>query len=220
MSIKSEQAEARAAKRAYAIAMAKTQLEMLPVNADMNNPQTESKYASHAALDRVLRPIYTANGFSVSFNTTDSAKPDHVKVLCDVTHVEGHERQFSLDVPADGKGAEGIDVMTKTHAAVSAVSVGIRALLRMVFNIVIERHQDDDGNAAGQRPAANDAAPPAPGAISHAQAAEIRAELGRRVVVPAAFLQWAGVSRIADIPAEKFDSCMRAIGNFKLRAAA
>lgn len=220
MSVKTEQAEARAAKRAWAVAMAKTQLEMSPVCADMNNPQTESKYASHAALDRVLRPIYTANGFSLSFNTTDSAKPDHVKMLCDVTHVEGFEKQFSLDIPADGKGAEGIDVMTKTHATVSAVSIGIRALLRMIFNIVVERRQDDDGNAAGQRPAANDAAPPPPGAISHEQATEIRAELGRRIVTPAAFLQWAGVNRIADIPAEKFDSCIRAIANFKLRSAA
>ena len=224
MSIKSEEA-ARAAKRAYAVAMTKSQLEISPICADMNNPMTESKYASHAALDRVLRPIYTANGFSLSFNTGDGAPPNHVRVLCDVAHVDGFEKQFHIDIPADGKGAEGIDVMTKTHAAVSAVSIGIRALLRMIFNIVIERREDDDGNAAGRRPQTSAAPQPAPpGSISPEQAAEIRAELGRRVVRAEAFFGWASlrfgpVDRIEHLPSDGFNSCIAAIQNFKLKAA-
>jgi len=219
MTVKTEQAEARAAKRAFAVAMTKAQMEMAPVNADANNPLTQSSYASHQALDRVLRPIYTANGFSLCFNTGDGAPVNHTRVLCDVSHVDGHEKQFHIDIPADGKGVEGIDVMTKTHAAVSAVSIGIRALLRMIFNIVIERKSDDDGNAAGAALSSTIVAPPAPGAISHEQASQIRTELNSRVVVPTAFLQWARVARVEDIPAERFDSCIAAIGNFKKKAA-
>lgn len=219
MSVKTEQAEARAAKRAFAVAMTKAQLEISPVNADADNAQTQSKFASHAALDRVLRPIYTANGFSLSFNTGDGAPLNHVRVLCDVAHIEGHEKQFHIDIPADGKGVEGIDVMTKTHAAVSAVSIGIRALLRMVFNIVIARKEDDDGNAAGAAPWSSNVAPPAPGAISHEQAGQIYDDLNSRVVSRVAFLQWAHVARIEDIPAERFESCIAAIGNFKKKAA-
>ncbi len=50
-------------------------------------------------------------------------------------------------MPADGKGAKGGDVMTKTHATGSAVSYGRRYLMGMIFNLaVISR--DDDGNAA------------------------------------------------------------------------
>lgn len=219
MTAKTAHAQAIDAKRAFAIAMTKAQLEMGPVNADANNPQTQSTYASHQGLDRVLRPIYTANGFSLCFNTGDGAPENHVRVLCDVTHVGGYEKQFRIDVPADGKGVEGIDVMTKTHAAVSAVSIGIRALLRMIFNIVIERKSDDDGNAAGAVPSARHAAPPAPGCISNYQAEQIRAELDRRIVSRIAFLQWAGKERVEDIPLERFESCIAAIGNFKLKAA-
>lgn len=223
MSIKSEEA-ARAAKRAYAVALAKAQLEISPISADMYNLQTESKYASHAALDRVLRPIYLRHGFSLSFNTGDSPKPDHVRVLCDVTYADGahvFEKQHHIDIPADGKGAEGIDVQTKTHAAVSAVSIGIRALLRMIFNIVIERRQDDDGNAAGGALAStNNVAPSPPGSITPDQAAEIRAQIRGRVVRPEAFLAWADVPRIEHIRADLFDSCIRALANFKERTAA
>ena len=57
----SEQNEAR-----FTGAMNKAQGEMRRVEADLYNEQTKSKYASYAALDRSLRPIYTANGFNLS----------------------------------------------------------------------------------------------------------------------------------------------------------
>ena len=47
------------------------------------------------------------------------------------------------------KGAKGGDVMTKTHAAGSALTYGQRYLLKMIFNIAIG--SDDDGNAASSR---------------------------------------------------------------------
>jgi hypothetical protein len=50
-------------------------------------------------------------------------------------------------MPADGKGAKGGDVMTKTHATGSAIQYGMRYLLKMIFNIAVG--DDDDGNAAG-----------------------------------------------------------------------
>ena len=53
-------------------------------------------------------------------------------------------------MPADGKGAQGRDVMTRTHATGSAVSYGRRYLLLMIFNIAVGG-EDDDGNAAGRK---------------------------------------------------------------------
>jgi ERF superfamily protein len=52
-------------------------------------------------------------------------------------------------MPADGKGAKGGDVMTKTHATGSALTYGRRYLLALIFNLAIGELQDDDGNAAG-----------------------------------------------------------------------
>lgn len=138
--------QARQAEKQYAEAMSQAQQEMEPIRTDCLNKQNSSKYASYAALDRALRPIYTKHGFAPSFDTEPGAPADMVRVICDVSHRDGHTRRYRLDMPADGKGAKGGDVMTKTHATGSALTYGQRYLLKMIFNIAVET--DDDGNRA------------------------------------------------------------------------
>lgn len=145
-----ERGEARKAEQAFNVSMTAAQAAMRPIAADATNPQTRSKYASYAALDRALRPIYTDHGFGLSFDTGDAAD-DEVRVLCYATHAQGHSRTYKLDMPADGKGAKGGDVMTKTHATGSALSYGMRYLLKMIFNVAVGE-DDDDGNTAGRAP--------------------------------------------------------------------
>lgn len=135
-----------AAEEAFNESMSVVQGKMHAVAADANNPQTKSKYASYHALDKAIRPIYSAEGMALSFDTEDSPKAEHVRVVCYVTKGR-HTRKYKADMPADGKGAKGGDVMTKTHAAGSAFTYGQRYLLKMIFNIAIG--DDDDGNAAG-----------------------------------------------------------------------
>jgi hypothetical protein len=53
-------------------------------------------------------------------------------------------------MPADGKGAKGGDVMTKTHATGAAVSYGQRYLLKMIFNLAVGEVDDDGNGASGQ----------------------------------------------------------------------
>lgn len=132
------------AEQAFAAAMSCTQANMGRISADATNPQTKSAYASYAALDRVLRPIYTAEGFSLSFDTADGGA-DAVLVLCHVSHNEGHTRTYRISMPNDGKGAKGGDVMTKTHAQGAAMSYGMRYLLKLIFNVAIGE-DDKDGN--------------------------------------------------------------------------
>jgi hypothetical protein len=79
-----ERIQAKTAEAQFNEAMTKAQSEIGRIGADATNPQTRSQYASYAKLDSVLRPIYTANGFSLSFDEGDSPKPDHVRVLCHV----------------------------------------------------------------------------------------------------------------------------------------
>ena len=144
-----ERIEARKAERAFNVAMSEAQKEIKPVAADATNPQTHSDYASYEALDRAIRPIYTDFGFGLSFDTGDCPLPDAVRVLCYVTHVGGHARTYRVDMPADGKGAKGGDVMTKTHASGSAMSYGQRYLLKLIWNVAVS-DRDDDGNRAGK----------------------------------------------------------------------
>lgn len=142
----------REAEVAFNAGMAVVQAQMTRIAQDAKNSQTNSRYATYGALDRALRPLYSAAGFALSYNTEDSPAADHVRVVCLVTHTapsakRSHTRKYRVDMPADGKGAKGGDVMTKTHAAGSAFSYGQRYLLRMIFNIAVGN--DDDGNRAG-----------------------------------------------------------------------
>lgn len=141
------QIAAREAEKEFNAAMTAAQSEMGRISADATNPQTRSKYASYAQLDRHLRPIYTKHGFSISFNEATSDKPDTSLVVAIVAHSSGHSRTYQKLMPADGKGAKGGDVMTKTHAAGSAMSYGMRYLLKGIFNVAVGE-DDDDGNSA------------------------------------------------------------------------
>ena len=52
-------------------AMAEAQSKMHAVANDSGNTSTRSRYASYAAIDAALRPIYSEHGFSLSFNTEE-----------------------------------------------------------------------------------------------------------------------------------------------------
>lgn len=134
------------ARAEYDAAMADAQAEMKTIKTNKANSQTHSRYATYEAMDKAIRPIYTRHGFAVTFNTGDAPKPDDVRVLCTVSHRSGHRQEYKLDVPADGKGAKGGEVMTRTHAAGSAISYGKRYLAGMVWNLSVG--DDDDGNSA------------------------------------------------------------------------
>lgn len=140
---------AEESERAFNRAMTACQLAIKQIAPDADNPQTRSKYATYAKLDSVLRPIYTGHGFALSFDESDSPKPEHVRVVCYVSHVEGHTRTYHRDMPADGKGAKGGDVMTKTHAAGAAGSYGARYLLKGIFNVAIGEYDEDGNNGGG-----------------------------------------------------------------------
>lgn len=141
-----ERIEAKQAEAQFNVAMNACQKEMRRVQADATNPQTSSNYATYAALDRALRPIYTSHGLSLSFDTGEAAS-GYVRVKCYVAHESGHSRTYQVDMPADGLGAKGNAVMTKTHAAGSAMSYGMRYLLKLIFNVAVGE-DDDDGNGA------------------------------------------------------------------------
>jgi ERF superfamily len=140
-----EKALARDAESQFNAAMNKAQAEIPRIAPDLNNPQTSSRYASYRALDKVVRPVYIKHGFSLSFDTVDSP-PETVRACCYVSHRDGHTRRYQSPVmPADGKGAKGGDVMSKTHATGAAMSYAMRYLLKYIFNIAIGE-DDNDGN--------------------------------------------------------------------------
>lgn len=183
-------------------AMAEAQKEMRRIATDSNNPQTRSKYASYAALDRTIRPIYTKHGFGLSFNTAEGAPADHIRIVCDVSN-GAFSRRYHIDMPNDGKGAKGGDVMTKTHATGSAVTYGRRYLLAMIFNLAVG--SDDDGNAAGPK-------------LSVEDIDNLKEMLKAKDAPEDKFLRWAGVATFEEIAANRYDLCVKAIHDYKKAA--
>lgn len=142
-----ERLEMRSAEEAFNEAMTAAQIEMGRIKTNKENSQTHSRYADYAALDKVLRPIYTRHGFALSFTTLEGAPAQMVRVSCNVSRGK-FTRAYQADMPADGKGAKGNDVMTPIHATGAAMTYGMRYLLKMIFNVAIGE-DDTDGNMPG-----------------------------------------------------------------------
>jgi hypothetical protein len=125
-------------------ALNRVQSEIKRIAPDLENPNKKSKYASYAAIDRVIRPIYAKEGFALSFTHADCPKADHIRIICRVS-LRRHKEPYLIDMPVDTKGPQGGDVMTKTHATAAADSYGKRYLVKDIFNIAIG-DDDRDGN--------------------------------------------------------------------------
>lgn len=192
-----ERIEAKRSESAFNEAMNAAQAEMRPISANATNPQTKSRYATFDKLDSALRPIYTNHGFSLSFDEGDSPKPDHVRVLCYVAHTGGHMRTYHRDIPADGKGAKGGDVMTKTHAAGAAGSYGARYLLKGIFNVAVGE-DDKDGNDPVEY-------------VTEQQVVTLREWIESTNSDGFKFLKWLKVDSLEHIPAKAYDTALAAL---------
>jgi hypothetical protein len=191
-----EKVVARKAEREFIIALNAAQAEMGPVRQDAANPQTRSKYATFLALDKVLRPVYTAHGFTLSFNTGDAKRENDVRVLLYLSHIGGHSKTYYIDMPADGIGAKGGAVMTRTHATGSAVTYGRRYTLCMAFNIAIGE-ADDDGNKAGGK-----AAPSDNGTVTEEQMQALHKRIEELSIPTKRFCDVMGIGDISEITAQ------------------
>jgi hypothetical protein len=145
-----EASEIRNAEKAFTSAHAAAEAEMETINTDANNPQTRSKYATFAQVDRAARPIYTRHGFGISFTTEPMGTPDSLLVVGTLSHRGGSSRRFQVPVPIVTKGIQGREMMTPIHATMAAISYGKRNLEIMMFNLAVG--DDNDGNVPRRPP--------------------------------------------------------------------
>jgi ERF superfamily. len=188
---------AERASAAYSLAMSEVQEKLEPVRRDCQNTQTRSRYASYEALDRAIRPTYTSHGFALSFSTEGISITDVMRVTCRVLHKAGHTEHHQIDIPVVTKGPQGKDVMTATHAAMSAKTYGMRGLLTMIFNVALT---DDDGTAAGNG-----------GPVSDEQLWELGELITKTKSDIKAFCDYMGVDALVNLPAKKFGEAKAAL---------
>jgi hypothetical protein len=134
----------REAEMAFNSAFARAQAKMPTVAHNAANTQTNSKYAKLAAIVKAITPIYTTEGFSMSFDSGKADKEGYTRILARVMHAGGHSREYHYDLPPDDKGIKGSVNKTDLHAAGSTTSYGRRYLTCMIWNVTTE--DDDDGN--------------------------------------------------------------------------
>lgn len=135
-----EQAEAQ-----FAQAMNACQLEMPDVVKDANNPFLKSKYAKQESVNRAIRPVYTAHGFSLSYTSEPSPINGYVRIHCDCSHVGGCTKRYSGDFAVDGTGMKGGSNMNAIQGMGSTFSYARRYLALLIFNISIVDEDTDGG---------------------------------------------------------------------------
>lgn len=135
---------ARQAETEFNHALNRVQDKIKRIAPDLENTQKHSKYASYAAIDRVIRPIYGPEGFSLSFTHADCPKPNCIRVICWL-RLGAHKEPYQVDWPVDTQGPKGGDVMTATQATGASDSYAKRYLVKDIFNIAIGQ-DDTDGN--------------------------------------------------------------------------
>ena len=120
------------------------QIERVVPNRDRENG---IKWADYVAIDKAVRPVYLAAGFSIGFSEVES--PESGRRMCATLSRGGVSRDyFSKMVPA------GNSKMSAADAEASASSRAMRYLLLKIFNIAVgidkdEKKPFEDGKQPG-----------------------------------------------------------------------
>ncbi len=93
-------------------------------------------YAKYEDVDRVTRPLYTAEGFSIAYNTKGNI---HYGII---SHVGGHSKTVEIEFPPDTSGNK-----AAIQAKISSLSYAKRNLLQMLLNIVTTGEDNDGADA-------------------------------------------------------------------------
>lgn len=188
---------AQNAKTAFNEAMRVTQAEMPKIKRTKDNAQTSSKYADLEHITDKAVPIYTRNGFSVSYGTADCPIPGHARITALCAHTGGFERTYQADVPLDLTGPKGNQNKTATHGFGSTMSYGRRYMICLIFNITLT-NEDQDGNQPGDL-------------ITEKQAADLKAKITEVGANQAQFMRFLKVEKLSDLPAKRYSAALQAL---------
>lgn len=112
------------------------------------NETTNSHFATSFDIHNAIKPLLEAERMTLSFRPGISEKPEMVLVI-GLLSLGAFGKEYPLEMPADGKGAKGGGVMSRTHATGSALKYAKRYLKDMIFDLNTQGPKDeDDGNIA------------------------------------------------------------------------
>ena len=155
---------------------------------------TRSTYAKIEDIDAAIRPLYSAEGFSISWNTEPSTAG--TTVLGKLRHNQGHSEAYRITLANDTSGSK-----NATQGSGSTFQYGKRYLLCAMFNIITI---DEDDDAAGEsvKP------------ITEEQVRTIEDHQQAANMNPASktkFLEYMEVSALSEITKGNFDKAINAL---------
>lgn len=103
-----------------------------------NNPRadTHSKWADYAQIDRVIRPIYTLQGFSIAFSEVAPIQVGKVRIKATLSR-SGVSKDYFSEITPSTTGPKGNVMATPTDADAIAQSRAKRYLVLSIFNIAV-----------------------------------------------------------------------------------
>lgn len=131
--------EANEAKKAFA--QAKARLTFPPIQKTRRG--ASSSYAPYEEVQAVIEPIYQAEGFDLSFDSSE--KPDEkggITIYGHLLHAQGYETVRHVWQPVGAVSK----MMNPNQGIISATSYGKRALAGLIFNLKFVG-VDDDGQS-------------------------------------------------------------------------
>jgi hypothetical protein len=128
--------EERQDEREFGDALNDCQKQIGRIAPNQKRNDTNSWWADYAQLDRTIRPIYTAAGFSIAFSEVEPLSVGKVRIKA--TLKRGRiEREYFAQITPTTTGPKGNAMATATDADAIAQSRAKRYLLLDIFNIAI-----------------------------------------------------------------------------------
>lgn len=155
------------------------------------------KYERFEDLMEVVGPLLTKHGFTVSFS--QDFKENRILETCTLSHAAGHSRANTFAVRTGGRSD------SDTQADCKAATTAKRNALCNALNLVIRQDVLNEENDAAIEGDPN-------ATVTPEQAFEIERRVKETNSNVPAFLKFCGVTRFADIPANKYpeiDSILR-----------
>jgi hypothetical protein len=200
-------ADQRRAAFDEAMASAKAEIPVISKNREVDFTSTKGRtnyrHEDLAEIARTVTPILGKYGLSYRYRVSSNIN-EPIMVTCVVSHKEGHFEETTLLGARDESGNKN---------SLQQVGSTLTYLQRMTLKAALglAASDDDDGKASS---AVEEYTPPE-GSISSDQAENIREQLRLKGCAEKAFLQWAKIKRIEDIPADLYEMCMDGIASFR-----
>jgi hypothetical protein len=138
--------DAQEAKNSFQRAMQAVQDEIKPIVRDVEvrnkHGELTNKYARLESIDRMIRPVYTKHGFSLTFGAR-AGDGGTLVISCDCMHRDGFVKNYELPSKLDTPNLAKNDI----QALGSTVTYLRRYLTCLIFNVVLA-NEDNDGAGA------------------------------------------------------------------------